>query len=83
MMYIISCVSQTQGLIAGPNDHLGEANMQSNKDSRRLKAVYYVEGSGLFPVPADRVSEIPNLRRDHHQREVEAALRAAMARRVF
>ena len=57
--------------------------MNYNKqDERRRKNVYYVAGSGLFPVPADRMNEIEMLKREYHQRAADLAILAARLRRV-
>jgi len=56
--------------------------MQSNGGNKGLNSVYYVEGSSLFPVPAERISEVVQLKREFHRREAEAALAVCAVRRV-
>jgi len=57
--------------------------MKSNKRNANLQKVFYVEGSGLFPVPSERLNEVPCLKEDYHRREVEKAWSMAVVRRIF
>lgn len=57
--------------------------MQSNRGNRNLNSVYYVEGSGLFAVPAERVGEISRLKAEYHDREADAAMRSTLMRRLL
>lgn len=56
--------------------------MQSNEGNQNLKRVYYVYGSGLFPVPAERVNDVSQLRLEHHTREARAAAAVSVMRRL-
>jgi hypothetical protein len=56
--------------------------MQSNRGNQDLKRVYYVYGSGLFAVPAERVNELGQLKLEHHAREARAAIAVSAIRRV-
>ena len=56
--------------------------MQSNEGKQNLKCVYYVYGSGLLPIPAERVNEFRQLRLEHHTREARAAVALASVRRA-
>ena len=44
---------------------------------------YYVAGSGLVYVPADRLNEIPRVIVEHHQRDLERIRLHASVRRVY
>ncbi len=47
-----------------------------------MKRVYYVQGPGLFPVPAERVNEVAILKAEHRYREAEAAIAISAIRRA-
>ena len=44
----------------------------------KMKMIYLVRGSGLFPVPEDRLNEVPLLKVELHRSEVIKATMAAM-----
>lgn len=56
--------------------------MQCNRGNLDLKRVYYVYGSGLFAVPAERVNEVGQLKLEHHAREARAAVAVSLIRRA-
>ncbi len=57
--------------------------MKSNGGNKGLSKVYYVESSGfLFPVPAERIAEVGQLKEEFRRREAEAALMVSSVRRA-
>jgi hypothetical protein len=56
--------------------------MNSDRRNAGLLKVFYVEGSGLFPVPSERANEIGCLKEDYHRGELDKARLAASLRRV-
>jgi len=54
------------------------AKMENRKGSCE-KEVYYVYGSGFFPVPKSRINEIPRLKVELHSAEVQRGMVIALA----
>jgi hypothetical protein len=54
-----------------------------NTKSKPIRSgTYYVFGSGLMPVPCERVNEIPRLRFEFHAVEARKAMLLAAMRRA-
>ena len=47
-----------------------------------MTRTYYVYGSGLIPVPHERVNDISQLKSEHHADESKRGMMLAMAIRV-
>ena len=54
--------------------------MKATEKESRSK-VYYVRGSGYFPVPEARIHEIPSLRRETHETELKTQLATSWLQR--
>ena len=52
-----------------------------SKRSRTMVKQYYVEGSGLIPVPIGRLNEVPKVIQEFHEQEAFRATLAGIARR--
>ncbi len=47
----------------------------------RVRAVYYVHGSGLMGIPYHMLNEVPRMRIEFHANEAKRAMSAAWARK--
>ena len=52
------------------------------KSSKAEQKQYYVHGSGLVPIPAGRLNEIPKVIQEFHELEAARARLAGTVRRV-
>jgi hypothetical protein len=48
----------------------------------QTRATYYVYGSGLVPIPHERVNEISTLKAEYHADEARKAWMLAWARKI-
>lgn len=57
-----------------------KVNREGNQTE--MPAVYYVTGSGLFPVPRERLGDVSTLKEEFHASESKRAIMLVMARRI-